>query len=162
MKPFFWIFAVLFMAMAAGTYWVYQRATAVPESIVISSGPDNGRYHQIALQLADEIKQQLGVDVTVEPSDGSLENLDRLDSGKADLAIYQSDTRRILKQLAVPRETIRQRTTSMFLVNLYSEVVHIIVRNGEIASAEDLAGKTVSIGLRKSGDNASSHIVLDH
>lgn len=162
MKPFVWIFAVMLMLMSAAAYWLYQRSTALPDSIVITSGPDNGRYHEIALHLASEIEEQFGVDVEVRPSDGSLDNLDRLNGHVADLAIYQSDTRRILKQLAIPREEITSKTAARFLVNLYSEVVHVVIHRDEMQDATELAGKTVSIGLRKSGDNASSHIVLDH
>ena len=89
-------------------------------------------------------------------SHGALQNLERLQAGRADIALVQSGTHSILKP------TVRF-DRARFALNAYSEVTHFVVRRGaEIHSISDLWGKNVAMGQFDSGNYAMSRLILDH
>ena len=142
MRSFRFLFLVAFVLFAAGLYLFYHRTVSLPASIVISSGPPNGRHHLFALGLKAEVERQLGITVHVETSQGSRENLTRLTERKADFIVFQPDTRR------VPVDAQETDSRPRFVANLFSEVVQIIVQpDSEIKDALGLEGQRVSVGI---------------
>jgi TRAP transporter TAXI family solute receptor len=109
--------------------------------------------------LANTIRNELPVDVIpFEETGGSLANLNRLQEGEADFALYQPGT-------LDGSEPHKSHTTDdvAFVANLYSQPAHFIVRRGAgIEVPDDLRGKTVQLGPLESGDYAMSKILLEH
>ena len=150
--------------------WAYQSLTAYPDEIVIATGLPGGQFRLLGDNLAREIGNTLEVNVKTIPTAGSLENLSLLRAGKADFALYQTWSAEIISEF--DEDSVReagltsqdQRVGSVqFVANMYSQPAHFIVRNDAgIKDPADLAGKTVSLGLRRSGDYAMSLVLLDH
>ena len=137
--------------------FAYRRATAHPEEITIATGPPGGRYRDLAASLAAEI-ERLGVRVHLRHTRGSLDNLRLLESGEADLALYQPHTRQVLEV-----EPPRNSPQVAFVANVYSEVLHFVVRDGvSFEGPWSLRGKTISLGPEGSGDYAMSLVLLEH
>jgi TRAP transporter TAXI family solute receptor len=125
----------------------------------VATGPADGRYRQIGEGLkAELLRRHPGMTVTPKETDGSLENLQLLQRGEVDFALYQTDTESILQGAPTA-----EHDEIAFVSNVYSEVAHFIVRNDSgINSPGDLRGHTVAIGQNKSGDYAMSQILLEH
>ena len=150
--------------------WAYQRLTAYPDEIIVATGPPGGQFRLLGDNLAREIENRLQVKVNTVPTDGSLENLALLRAGKADFALYQTWSAEIISEF--DEDSLREAgVTSQeqgvgsvrFIANMYSQPAHFIVRqDAGITSPADLEGKTVSLGLRSSGDYAMSLVLLDH
>ena len=138
-------------------FWWYTHSTKLPRKIVISSGPENGRYHDIALSLKEEIEDRFGIEVDVLPSRGSVQNMQMLRDHKADFVLYQPDTVRLMFGQEDPE------THTAFATNLFSEVMQVFVRTEtRVADAGELGGRRVSVGQADSGDYASCRILLEH
>ena len=79
-------------------HFLYVQMTALPDEIVLATGPVDGRYHEFSRAIKDELlRRHPGMIVTLKETDGSLQNLQLLQSGEVDFALYQSDTESILK-----------------------------------------------------------------
>ena len=80
--------ALLLALLVTLSQWLVP-GTAVAASI--ASGPGEGVYHQIGVELS-RILSATGAECQVLESQGSLHNLELLASGAADLAIVQADS----------------------------------------------------------------------
>jgi len=141
---------------------LYQLAKALARmnrTVVIAGGPEKGLYHPIALSLSNVVAR-LGRRATVRTTAGSLENLKLVAEGKADLALFQPGSRETLKAYApalLEQEAQRIDPAKLghvaFVANLYSQPLHIAVREGSgIESLEDLKGRVVNLGPELSAD----------
>ncbi len=74
---------------AIGLYVAYQFVEpAPPSTMTMTTGSENGAYYAYAKRYAGFIARN-GVTVAVHTSAGSMQNLERLKSGEADLALIQ-------------------------------------------------------------------------
>ncbi|WP_298868500.1 TAXI family TRAP transporter solute-binding subunit [uncultured Gimesia sp.] len=158
---------ILLISFPVLMHQVYRWTTALPSQITIAAGYPEGRYYGLADQLKSTLEQQLNIKVQVLETKGSLENLQLLRSGKADLGFYQPGTELALLKLKKPEDrsepNIHNSDHICFIANLYSQVLHIIVRSdSDIMDVEDLKGRRISIGQKDSGDLASSLALLRH
>ena len=102
--------------------------------------------------------EQLGIEVEVLQTKGSLDNFHRLRNGEVDFAMYQPDTVR-----SIEGRDSEKPGDAAFVANLYSEVLHVFVRRESgIKTAADLRGHRVSLGPHESGDYASARMLLEH
>lgn len=113
-----WLSFVLLVA-AVGVGAMYWQQTRLPKRLSIAGGPVGGRYAQIAEALAKELRLQLNIDVSVRTTQGSLENLQLIETRQVDLGLYQSGTRDILNRIDSERPTNPEAVS--FVSNLYSE-----------------------------------------
>jgi TRAP-type uncharacterized transport system substrate-binding protein len=102
---------------------VYSWMTALPADIVVATGPENGLYRGMWKELGREIKDQLNVNVRFRHTGGSTENLELLENGDIDFCLCQGGTDHFLGRRDKPIDH-----QPKFVANLYSEVVHILVR----------------------------------
>lgn len=118
--------------------------------LMLSTGSEGGTYLPLGRGMAEVIEQAYpSIKVKVLQSSGAVENMARLESGEADLALIQNDT--------------KGATTVRTVLPLYREVLHFMVRNDTgIASLRDIRGKRVSIGERGSGTEALVMALLRH
>jgi TRAP transporter TAXI family solute receptor len=126
-----------------------------PDQIVIATGRTDGAYHHYAEKYAAILKSD-GVELDVHDSDGSLENLERLERGDATVAFVQGGVADVTKHQDL-----------MSLCSVYSEPVWVFYRRalGEGASfdrsashsrvnLQDLKGKCLAVGTPGSGTRA--------
>lgn len=138
---------------------IYRGLVDYPDEIRIATGPDGGLYHPLSLDLAETIENDewLKLEVVCEKTAGSLENVKRLQEGRADFALYQPGT---LEVSGRPDPDSPENVE--FVANLYSQPAHFVVRRGAgIKKPSDLRGKRVQLGLKDSGDYAMSVILLN-
>ena len=117
---------------------------APPNTLTFSAGSKEGAYYAHALAYRDYLKQR-GITVTVLESAGSLENVESLSSGKADVAFVQSG-------IADPDNSKLSSLGSM-----YYEPLWVFVRADiTITSLNELKGKSIAVGPQGSGTRVLS------
>ncbi|MCA9053270.1 MAG: TAXI family TRAP transporter solute-binding subunit [Planctomycetaceae bacterium] len=149
------ILAVLALPVLASS--IYQRWTALPRTIRIATGPEGGAYQEIGKKLAAELRSRCGIEVELIPTSGSRRNLDMLQSGAAELTLFQHGAGDFGPPLKVDRNSVA------FVGNLYSEVVHVLGRPGlDLTTVESWTGLRIGIGTDQSGDRTTSMAILHH
>jgi len=140
----------LFPVLLFGSYrfqqqWVDQH---IPTKVRIAAGVPGGVYHRFAMSLAAGLKSSIGVDAFVEDTNGSNDNLARLLSKQANLAMLQATSVRSDRVAVV--------------APLYYEAVHVIARtNRGVEKIDDLVGNQVAVGLEDSGTYSAALFVLE-
>ena len=122
--------------------------------IRIATGSKLGTYCHFGKDIAG-IAQQHGVTVKVLNTQGSLDNLELLKRGRADLAIVQSDAIGVIYH--VDQAFVKDLRV---VFPLYPEEVHILAKKG-VASIHDLSRKKLACGTEKSGNNVTMMVVLN-
>ncbi len=139
-------------AIAAAALWaVSASAASTKENVVLGlvTGPATGTYIAIGRDIA-RIGQEAGVQVDVKESEGSIDNIKRINSREnAALGIVQSDVLGFLSRSRNP-ETVKIASRLRLALPLYREEVHVLARRS-IGSFKDLNGKRVVIGEEGSG-----------
>ena len=163
-----WItIGLLSVLICVPLYQLVKALVGLNRTIVIAGGPEKGLYHPIALSLSNVVTR-LGRKATVLTTAGSLENLKLVAEGKVDLALFQPGSRKNLKEFAptlLEQEAQKIDPAELgqvaFMANLYSQPLHIAVRNGSgIESLQDLKGKVVNLGQELSADYPMSRLLL--
>jgi TRAP transporter TAXI family solute receptor len=120
------------------------------EEYTFSSGFSGGTYHKFAETMNGLAK----VKYSIIPSSGSLENIERIRQGKADLALCQLD---IYTSLAEKDSGLANKVK--LALPLYKEELHILVTQS-YNDLTGLKGKTVSIGPELSGTSMTAQILF--
>lgn len=131
---------------------------AHPGSIVVAGGESGGFYLEFATLLAASLKRhRVGSTATVLSTGGSLDNLSRLLTGEAALAVALADA----TSLEVgPQGQDPGRVAA--LGKVYENYVHAVVRkDSSISSINDLAGRTVAVGQPGSGTSLITSRLFD-
>lgn len=156
---------VFFLFLASIPFLLHQlylNWTAHPDVVRFATGTEGGRHREVAEAVGNALQKSIDVKVEFVETRGSLRNIELLQSGKVDFAMFQPES--------VASENLEDdRFRSV--ANVYSEVVQIIVRRGSgIESAADfvrgpLTKETkwrVSIGPQESGDHVTALMLLEH
>jgi uncharacterized protein len=118
--------------------------------LTLATGGTQGVYYNLGNALADAWQARLELDArpAVLSTAGSVDNLDRLASGAADVVFSQVDTAAV--QLArIPAADPRAPRA---LARIYDDVVHVVVpASSQATTLADLRGTRVSIGAPDSG-----------
>jgi len=137
----------------------YKRSLLqLPRKIVIATGSTQGYYYKLGNEMKKIIeKEHPKAHVEILQTQGSFDNLKRIERREADFAFYQNsgDTTTSIRSVA----------------NLYSEALHLIVkrpaferseRSSGITSVKQLKGKVVAIGSEGSGTRLMALEVFKH
>lgn len=140
------------LALAAFSLFPVQTSFAQSPTIRICTGSETGKYYQTAAEIGLQLKG--AVQVQVIPTNGSLDNFQRLSDGECDAAIVQSDAYGIF--------TATNPTAKLFVervVPLYDEYAHLVCnRDAGINSVRDLLSKPdarVLVGPNGSGTSVT-------
>jgi len=129
--------------------WWLGSAERMPDRLIIAGGSRGGSFDRIAHMLAEELRESTGARVEVKSTDGSVENRDLLEAGKADFGMISADT-------LLPANTA-------IVTPVYDEFVHIIVRaDSPIKAIPELNHKRVIVGPAGSADQAHAEIIFHH
>lgn len=125
----------------------------------IAGGDPAGVYYNYGDQVAAAVRRELGVDLRVVRTQGSVENLQLVGTGRALLGFTQGDT-------AVDAVLGEGRFTDPLPVRavarVYDEYVHVVVpERSEVRKIADLAGRRVSLGAQNSGVQVIATRMLD-
>jgi uncharacterized protein len=123
------------------------------------TGSDKGTYYQFGLNL-QALGKQNGVNLTVYPSRGSIENVYAVYQKPAtQMGIVQSDVLAFVARVQTDPvlRTIAKKTRMVF--PLYNEEVHLLGRR-EITSFDALADRRVAIGREGSGTYLTARLLF--
>ncbi|MGN8024904.1 TAXI family TRAP transporter solute-binding subunit [Microbacterium sp. 22242] len=124
----------------------------------IAGGGTTGVYYAYGAHLAAALSEQLGARFSVQSTNGSVDNLQRVASGEAVLGFAQGDA---VADAAAGTGAFDRRIPVVAVARLYDEYVHIVVRAGsDVQGVHDLAGRAVSLGAKGSGVEVVSHRIL--
>ncbi|MGK5630226.1 TAXI family TRAP transporter solute-binding subunit [Streptomyces sp. URMC 123] len=126
--------------------WNEERAPR--GRVLFSTGSPEGVYSHYGELLKRDFARDLpGLDVRLAPSKGSIENLQRLVSGRADLAVVAADS------AGVYRDEGRAGAERLSAcARLYDDYIQLVVdRNSPVRTARDLRNKRVGVGEDTSG-----------
>jgi uncharacterized protein len=138
---------LLSLAALIITYHFVQPAP--PHHIVMATGQEGGAYYLFGLRYHALLARE-GIDVTVRPTSGSVENIHLLQKGEADVAFVQGGT-----GTSVDAPSLRS------LASLYYEPVWVFVRKGAgIERLSDLRGRHIAIDQEGSGTRAIALLLL--
>ena len=93
-----WHFALIALVALVGI-WIYVSSRVdYPATVRLGAGADGGRYAGLAealsLRLAPLLHQRFGAALEIVSTQGSLENIRRIDEGSLHLAFYQKGAAR--------------------------------------------------------------------
>lgn len=125
----------------------------------IMTGKPSGTYIRFGQDIA-RVAGHFGLKLRVEPSAGSLENVEAvLRRPNTPLGIVQSDVLDFVATFSDDPELRRTAAAMRMVFPLYSEEVHLLARP-EIRSLADLAGKRVAMGAPTSGTLLTATLML--
>ena len=134
-----------FGGIAAINWWHENR---MPSRVQIASGSPGGMYQTFAGHLAQRFEDRIGGHPSVLSTEGSDDNLNRLLTGKADLALLQASS-------------VRGANVAV-VAPLYYEALHLLVRQDlQIDSLSDLKGKRIAVGASRSGTREAVNLILN-
>ena len=164
-----WItYCLLGLLICIPLYQLMVGLAGMNRTIVIAGGPEKGLYRPIALSLQD-VLTRLGRKSKVLTTEGTLENLKLVAEGNADFALFQPGAYEGLRNFEpelLAEDTKKIDATALeqvaFVANLYSQPLHIVVRDGSgIQSLSDLRGKRINLGVKLSGDYPMARLLLE-
>lgn len=132
-----------------------------PSGVQLSflTGGTAGTYYPYGGAIANIWSQSdIGIQVTVEATGASVENIRLLAAGDADIALVQND---IADYAANGTEMFDSAQEVMGIAIMYPEVIQIVARaDAGIETIEDLRGKRVGVGAPGSGNEANARQIL--
>src|SRR5262245_48050460 len=149
-KPMKKILLALVLSFYGHTAW----------ALTIATGPSDGSYFQIAQDIKNVAAKE-GIDLQVMATKGSLENLDLLSSGKADLAIVQLDALRFISDVVKQDLNVDVFDKIKVVLNLYPEEIHILTNKKDIETFYNLQGKRVSVGPPGGGTAVTAAVLFN-
>ncbi|MFF1276443.1 TAXI family TRAP transporter solute-binding subunit [Streptomyces marokkonensis] len=150
--------AAAFVALGLLLWWLAPWSEQPPGgTITLSTGTRSGVYQKYGELLRTSLGRHMpDLEVRLETSDGSQENVQRVATGQADFAIAAAD--------AVETYKLDDRPGAGRLrgvARLYDDYVQLAVASdSDIRSVEDLRGKRVAIGPPNSGVRLIANRVL--
>ena len=120
----------------------------VNADIVISSGQESKSFHKMAQRITQIINRK---DITTITSKGSLENIDNLISGKAQVGLAFADSY-MYKKASDPRAEKLKIVGTVGKGCLYA----VANADGKVKKAGDLTSKNIIVDMGKAGSGANS------
>ena len=159
------LLVVLMMSMmltACGGDDNNEQTAGLTGDYIFASGGTSGAYYPYAGAVAQAWMNEFeGLNVTVQATGASAENINLIAKDEADIAIVQNDTMTYAYNGTEGFTESGAVTDFAVVGTVYSEVVQIIARaDSGISSVADLAGKTVSVGDLGSGVEANAKQIL--
>ena len=137
-------------------------AFAASRMYIIGTGGMSGGYYPMGGALAQIWNTRCSdLNITVQATGGTVENIKLLETGDVELGIAQGD---LVEFASKGMEMFNKKyVKGRAMFRLYPEVITVAVK-GNVKGVEtfkDLAGKRVSFGAAGSGSEASSRLILE-
>jgi len=132
--------------------------------IVFSGGPAGGTFQVVAnaIQVYGPVKKSQDFKLKAQSSAGSLENLRKINKGRAHFGVVYSGHVYLGRNGKLKNDT-RKYTDVLAVSFLYGAPAQMVVRKGSgIKSAKDLVGKKVGVGNAGSGAFANCELFFTH
>lgn len=137
-------------------------STAAAFDVVILTGGTSGVYYPVGVKLKAVFEREIpDASVTVLSTQATVENLNLLQRGTGLLALAQGDILAAAWE-GNPEAGFPSSRTKIRLVGAaYPNYVHVLARkDAKVSSMRDLAGKRVSVGAARSGNELNARALL--
>jgi len=151
------------MVLLIAVLMIPLTATA-KERVVFSGGPAGGTFQVVAnaMQVYKPMKQSADFKVRAQSSAGSVENLRKVNSGKAQMGVVYSG-HVYLGRNGQMKNDPRKYEDVLAVAWLYGAPAQLVVRKDSgIKSTADLVGKKVGVGNAGSGAFANCELFFTH
>ncbi|MDI9370515.1 MAG: TAXI family TRAP transporter solute-binding subunit [Synergistaceae bacterium] len=139
-------------------------AFASTQFITIVTGSTGGTYYPIGTILANHFNAELmdkGYKFSAQSSGGTVENLDMMLRGEAEMAIAMANLTGFAYTGTVQYEGKEKNENLRYIMGLWPDVTQFIVSGASgIESWADLRGKKIAVGPAASGTEFSSRVLL--
>ncbi|MEE9333495.1 MAG: TAXI family TRAP transporter solute-binding subunit [Granulosicoccaceae bacterium] len=144
------IYGGAFLLAAAAFFFAYQFVQpAPPDTLTIATGRTDGAYYAFAQQFKTELAKE-NIELTILETTGSIENIELLDTSKAQVAFIQSG---VVESVNHPE--------IQGLGSLYFEPVWVFVRKGDgVEQLSQLNGARIAVGQVGSGTRSVADSIL--
>lgn len=150
-----WIFLIAGLGFAVAYQFVKP---APPRHVVMTAGGESGAYYQFAQRYAAILARD-GITLEVLPSEGSLQNLERLQKGEAQIGFIQGG---VIEPPADAELDVEPEDYGLVsLGSMFYEPVWVFYRGETIDRLTDLQGKRIAIGQEGSGIRHLAERLLD-
>lgn len=130
--------------------------------VTIATGGTSGPYYQIGAAMSQVLGDTLGADSSVQASGASVENIQLLTDGRAEVAFAMGDATRQAIEGTGPFEGKEALQDLKAITALYPNFVQIVTtKSSGITSVEDLKGKRVGVGDQNSGVELNAQMILE-
>ncbi|WP_311355598.1 TAXI family TRAP transporter solute-binding subunit [Corynebacterium riegelii] len=130
--------------------------------VTIATGGTSGPYYQIGATMSQILNRELGADSSVQATGASVENVQLLLDGNAEVAFAMGDATRQAIEGTGPFEGKGGASDLKAITALYPNYVQIVTTAGSgITSVEDLKGKRVGVGDKNSGVELNAQMILE-
>ena len=140
-----WIFLIAGVGFVIAFQFVEP---APPRHVIMTSGGDSGAYYHFAKRY-EAILARAGITLEVRTSEGSVQNLERLRSGEAQIGFIQGGVVEQPDDADIDQEPENYGLLS--LGSVFYEPVWVFYRGETIDRLSDLQGKRIAIGQEGSG-----------
>ena len=150
-----WICLCLFLLVGACQLAIAQS----PRRVILAAGTEDGTYTLFSRSLSDLLAKE-GISLQIVSTGGSVQNIELLESGKANIAFAQSD---VASAAIVGGFPFAKPASHLRLISsVYTEAVHVFARSGlYIPTSSQLNGKIISLGPPGSGTIETARVVLE-
>ncbi|MBR7798231.1 MAG: TAXI family TRAP transporter solute-binding subunit [Bacillota bacterium] len=132
-----------------------------PKFLSMLTGGTSGTYYPLGGEMAKIIDDETGIQTDAPSSNASADNVMALSNEEADLAFVQTD---VVANAIEGINSFEGKAVDnvQAIGSLYPETIQIVTtKDSGIASVEDLAGKTVSVGAPGSGTYVNAEQILE-
>ncbi|WP_435833490.1 TAXI family TRAP transporter solute-binding subunit [Streptomyces cacaoi] len=144
-----WLLGALVVVCGLLAWWLVPRTGPQPSGTVrLATGVRTGVYERYGQLLKERVSDDLPeVSLALRHSQGSVDNIEQIVSGKADFTITAADA------LADYRDRHGKNASRIrACARLYDDYMQLVVpRGSRVRSAKDLRGLRVGVGQRRSG-----------
>lgn len=132
------------------------------EFLTIATGGSSGVYYQIGATMSEMLADELGSDTSVQATGASVENINLLTSGDAEIAFAMADAVTQAEEGSGPFEESGSVGELQAIAALYDQYIQVITTEDTgIETIEDLKGKRVSVGDLNSGVELNARMVVE-
>lgn len=130
--------------------------------ITVATGPTSGLYYPIGGAFSNVIKNKLGYKSSAQSTGASVENINLIIGGKADMAITMADSIAQAYDAFGAFEGKEPQKNLRALMGLYPNYVQLVTtEKSGIKKFEDLKGKRVGIGAPNSGVELNARMMYE-
>jgi TRAP transporter TAXI family solute receptor len=134
------------------------RTARLEDKITLGSGSAPGTYYSFGEALSHYAELR-GTPLFSAASEGSVANASRLQAGRLDFGLVQSDVAQLLYR-GLTREGFYPYKELRAVASLWPEAVHLLTLEGSgITQLADLKGRRVAIGQRGSGSRINALLI---
>jgi TRAP transporter TAXI family solute receptor len=154
----------LIAGAAAATLLLAGAPAQAAKRIVFSGGPAGGTFQVVAnaIQVYDPVKNSDKFRVKAQSSAGSVENLRKVNRGRADFGVVYSGHVYLGRNGRLKNDPNKYEDV-LAVSYLYGAPAQLVVRKGSgITSTKDLEGKKVGVGNAGSGAFANCELFFTH